>query len=103
VNESIAESLSTIGLVAGFPLLLMCFMLSLEKLESWGLREPERSPEQAQLDKVEAAMDAIEQLAKAQHLTNTAVRPSNGDHPVEATRPVAAYQAGRAGRHPGEF
>jgi hypothetical protein len=102
VSESIAESLSTIGLVAGFPLLLMCFMLSLEKLESWGLREVERSPEEAQLDKVEAAMDAIEQLAQAQHLTPTAIPPSNGDHPAEPARPTVASQAGRAGRHPGQ-
>jgi hypothetical protein len=103
VSESIAERLSTIGLVAGFPLLLLCFMLSLEKLESWGLREVERSPEEAQLDKVEAAMDAIEQLAKAQHLASTTIPPSNGAHPVEPTRPVAAYQAGRIGRPTGEL
>lgn len=103
MGESIAESLSTIGLVAGFPLLLLCFMLSLEKLESWGLREAERSPEEAQLDKVEAAMDAIEQLAKAQHLTQPAIPPSNGDHPVEPAPRVVASQAGRAGRHSGEF
>lgn len=103
MSESIAESLSTIGLVAGFPLLLLSFMLSLEKLESWGLREAERSPEEAQLDKVEAAMDAIEQLAKAQHLAKTAVPPPNGDHPVEPARPVAAYRAGQADRYSGEF
>jgi hypothetical protein len=102
VSESIAESLSMIGLVAGFPLLLMCFMLSLEKLESWGLREVERSPEEAQLDKVEAAMDAIEQLAKTQHLTSTAITPPNGDHPAEPARRAVASQAGRAGRHAGE-
>ena len=102
MSESIAESLSTIGLVAGFPLLLMCFMLSLEKLESWGLREVERSPEEAQLDKVEAAMDAIEHLAKAQHLTQTTIPPSNGDRPrAEPARRVAASQSGRPGRRPG--
>jgi hypothetical protein len=101
VSESIAESLSTIGLVAGFPLLLMCFMLSLEKLESWGLREVERSPEDAQLDKVEAAMDAIEQLAKAQHLTQATIPPSNGDHPAEPARRAVASQSGRPGRRPG--
>ena len=101
MSESIAESLSTIGLVAGFPLLLMCFMLSLEKLESWGLREVERSPEEAQLDKVEAAMDAIEQLAQAQHLTQTATPSSNGGHSVEPARRVVASQSGRAGKHQG--
>jgi hypothetical protein len=103
VSESIAESLTTIGLVAGFPLLLMCFMLSLEKLESWGLREVERSPEEAQLDKVEAAMDAIEQLAKSQHLTQTATPSSNGGHPAEPARRVVASQSGRTGKHPGEL
>ena len=86
MSESIAESLSTIGLVAGFPLLLICFMLSLEKLESWGLREPDRSAEQSQADKIEAAMDAIERLA------TTSVR-TDGDH-GDANRRVAAHHAG---------
>lgn len=86
MSESIAESLSTIGLVAGFPLLLMCFMLSLEKLESWGLREPDRSGEQSQADKIEAAMDAIERLA------TTSVR-TDADH-ADGNRRVAAHHAG---------
>ncbi|MBW3605072.1 MAG: hypothetical protein KY460_09220 [Actinobacteria bacterium] len=38
MTESIAEGLSVVGLVVGFPLLLLLLMLSLEQLESWGLR-----------------------------------------------------------------
>lgn len=91
MSESIAESLSTIGLVAGFPLLLMCFMLSLEKLESWGLRDVERKPEQTQAEKIEAAMDAVERLATT---------PLRSDpEPVDSSRPVVAHQA--AGRPDG--
>jgi hypothetical protein len=88
VSDSIAESLSTIGLVAGFPLLLMCFMLSLEKLESWGLRESEPSAEPSQADRIEAAMDAIERLA------TTSVR-SDADH-ADGNRPVVAHQGAGA-------
>jgi hypothetical protein len=92
VSESIAESLSTIGLVAGFPLLLMCFMLSLEKLESWGLRDLEAGTEQTQTDKIEAAMDAVERLATAPSLS--------GDEPLDSARPVVAHQAaGGSARH----
>ena len=96
MSESIAESLSTIGLVAGFPLLLMCFMLSLEKLESWGLRESEPSSEPSQADRadrIEAAMDAIERLA------TTSVR-SDADH-ADANRPMVAHRgAGASERRP---
>jgi hypothetical protein len=88
VSDSIVESLSTIGLVAGFPLLLLCFMLSLEKLESWGLRELDHSPEQSRADRIEAAMDAVERLA-----TNPA--RSDGE-PVDGTVPVAAHHASGA-------
>jgi hypothetical protein len=94
VSESIAESLSTIGLVAGFPLLLLCFMLSLEKLESWGLQDVETSAEEAGGDKIEAAMDAVERLATAPLHTD--------DEPLDAHPPVVAHQAaGGPTRHAG--
>lgn len=84
MSESIAESLSTIGLVAGFPLLLMCFMLSLEKLESWGLREPQPGVDENRAERIEAAMDALERLA-----TTPAEDAEAGDR----HRPVAAHHA----------
>lgn len=65
MTDSLAESLSTIGLVAGFPLLLLCFMLSLEKLESWGLGDGAPGRQKAPADKVEAALDMVERLAAA--------------------------------------
>ena len=86
MSESIAESLSTIGLVAGFPLLLMCFMLSLEKLESWGLRELDHSPEQTRAEKIEAAMETVERLA-------TETSHADGAPNAEGV-PVAAHHAG---------
>ena len=94
MSESIAESLSTIGLVAGFPLLLLCFMLSLEKLESWGLRDHEASAEETRADKIEAAMDAVERLATTPLRTD--------DEPLDGHSPVIAHQVaggsnGRAG------
>jgi type III secretory pathway component EscV len=91
VSESIAESLSTIGLVAGFPLLLLCFMLSLEKLESWGLRDVETSADEAEGDKIEAAMDAVDRLATAPLRTD--------DEHLDAHPPVVAHHA--AGRPTG--
>lgn len=67
VNESIAEGLSVVGLVVGFPLLLLVLMLSLEKLESWGLRssETERASAAHQPDRIDAAVDEMEQLSVA--------------------------------------
>ena len=78
-----------IGLVAGFPLLLMCFMLSLEKLESWGLRDIEPGSEQTPQDKVDAA---VEQLAAVQGMSDTTV--------IDKDRAVGAQGAavGRSGR-----
>lgn len=92
MTGSMAETLSIIGLVAGFPLLLMCFMLSLEKLESWGLREAEPGPEQAQQDKIDAAVEQVEQLAAAQqHVPETTI--------IDENRVVTAQRsAGRSGR-----
>ena len=92
MSESIAESLSTIGLVAGFPLLLMCFMLSLEKLESWGLRELDHRPEPTQAEKIEAAMDAVERLATTQGRVD--------GESVDGTVPVAAHHGGDASDGP---
>lgn len=64
MTETIADGLSAVGLVAGFPLLLLAFMISLERLETWGLRDEideERPPEAH--DKVQAAVEEIEQLS----------------------------------------
>lgn len=47
MTESIADGLSVVGLVVGFPLLLLGFMIALERLESWGLREAEPTPVEA--------------------------------------------------------
>lgn len=71
MTETIAEGLSVIGLVAGFPLMLLAFMISLERLETWGLRDDDiaddRTPETN--DTVRAAVEEIEQLsAGAQEL-----------------------------------
>ena len=94
MTGAMAETLSTIGLVAGFPLLLLCFMLSLEKLESWGLRdlEPEPGPEQEQQSKIDAAVEQVEQLAAAQHLSETKI--IDEDRAVGAQRAVGRSQRG---------
>ena len=78
-----------IGLVAGFPLLLMCFMLSLEKLESWGLRESDPVPEPPQPDRVEAAVEQVEQLAATQGLGATVK--------IDDSQPVGARRTGSGG------
>lgn len=72
MTETIAEGLSVIGLVVGFPLLLLVLMLSLEQLESWGLREtPPETPVQAGASgfpdeaTVDAAVDAMTSLDDA--------------------------------------
>jgi hypothetical protein len=64
VTESIADGLSVVGLVVGFPLLLLGFMVSLEKLETWGLRDTDGS-EERRPDAVEAAVHEVEQLTAA--------------------------------------
>jgi hypothetical protein len=64
VTESIADGLSVVGLVVGFPLLLLGFMVSLEKLETWGLRGTEPA-EDRERDTVEAAVHEVEQLTAA--------------------------------------
>jgi len=64
VTESIAEGLSVVGLVVGFPLLLLGFMVSLEKLETWGLRDTEPAGE-LERDTVEAAVHEVEQRTAA--------------------------------------
>jgi hypothetical protein len=58
VTESIADGMSVVGLVAGFPLLLLGLMISLERLESWGLGESEPDPPGSQQvrDSVESAV-----------------------------------------------
>lgn len=69
VSESIAEGVSIAVLVVGFPLLLLTLMLSLEKLESWGLRQTtpvEGGPAGERDDHlVDAAVDAVEAIAAA--------------------------------------
>lgn len=62
MTESIADGLSVVGLVVGFPLLLLGFMISLERLESWGLREsePEPSDTSQARDTIEAAVAETE-------------------------------------------
>jgi hypothetical protein len=90
VSGSIVESLTTLGLVAGFPLLLLCFMLSLEKLESWGLRDFEPS-DQAPLDLVDAAVEEVAQMTATQAL------PGESD---ESRWPVAAQHGGQPGGRP---
>jgi hypothetical protein len=70
LTETIAEGLSAVALVAGFPLLLLAFMVSLERLETWGLHDdvPDDRPPEAH-DTVEAAVEELEQLsAGAQEL-----------------------------------
>lgn len=64
MTDPIAEGLSVVGLVVGFPLLLLGLMISLERLETWGLRDTEpHDPAVAHVDDVvEAAVDDVEQL-----------------------------------------
>ena len=64
MTEPIADGLSVAGLVIGFPLLLLGFMISLEKLETWGLRdtEPDRDATPPH-DTVEAAVRDVEHLS----------------------------------------
>jgi hypothetical protein len=63
VTESIADGLSVVGLVVGFPLLLLAFMVGLEKLETWGLRDTEPVEHPSVHDRVEAAVHEVEQLS----------------------------------------
>ena len=65
MTESIAEGLSVVGLVVGFPLLLLAFMVGLEKLETWGLRDTEPAEHPSTRDRVEAAVHEVEQLSAA--------------------------------------
>ena len=62
MTESIAEGLSVVGLVVGFPLLLLGLMLSLEKLESWGLRgtDPQRADIPRLPDPIGDAVEEVE-------------------------------------------
>lgn len=64
MTESIADGLSVVGLVVGFPLLLLGFMVSLEKLETWGLRDTDPADDLGP-DTVEAAVQEVEQLTAA--------------------------------------
>ena len=63
MTESIADGLSVAGLVVGFPLLLLGFMVSLQKLESWGLRETEPADQDGLHDIVDAAVQDVGQAA----------------------------------------
>ena len=64
MTESIADGLSVVGLVVGFPLLLLGLMVSLEKLETWGLHDTDPAHELGP-DTVEAAVHEVEQLTAA--------------------------------------
>jgi hypothetical protein len=79
VTESIADGLSAFGLVVGFPLLLLGLMVSLEKLETWGLHDNDPADE-LEPDTVEAAVHEVEQLTAAaterEHPTGVASRSS---------------------------
>lgn len=63
MTESIADGLSVVGLVVGFPLLLLAFMVALEKLETWGLHDTEPAEHPSAHDRVEAALHEVEQLS----------------------------------------
>ena len=89
MTGTMADTLSMLGLVAGFPLLLLCFMLSLEKLESWGLREDAPRPNDPLRDRVDAAVEEVEQLAAAH-------QPPAGAPTVES-EPVSAATHGARG------
>lgn len=64
MTDPIAEGLSVAGLVIGFPLLLLGLMISLERLETWGLRdaEPHERDTAHVEDVVDAAVDDVEQM-----------------------------------------
>lgn len=110
MTESIAEGLSVAGLVVGFPLLLLAFMVSLEKLESWGLREPDLPGSDEHGDRVDAAVEAMEQLSIAarseresasvtaraeQESTQAAARSEGGSTPAAARAERESAPAGR--------
>lgn len=67
MTESIAEGLSVVGLVVGFPLLLLLLMLSLEQLESWGLRgsDPDHTDDAELSDTISDAVEQVQQRATA--------------------------------------
>lgn len=83
VTATVADTLSMLGLVAGFPLLLLCFMLSLEKLESWGLREDAPGSHHTP-DRVDAAVQQVEQLKETQQIPPAAT--VDVGHAVTASR-----------------
>lgn len=93
MTDSMAETLSTLGLVAGFPLLLLCFMLSLEKLESWGLGDGTPTP-QTPPDAVDRAVEAVEQRNAAAPTPppQPAPEPVRHDPAPWPERPVAAQR-----------
>lgn len=87
MTGSIAEGASLLGLIVGFPLLLLGLMISLEKLESWGLREAESKAHQPELDKVDAAVQSVENMklsAASPEVEPTAATSANG----QAQQPV---------------
>lgn len=79
MTETLAEGLSVIGLVATFPLLLLALMVSLEQLETWGLRDdiPDDRPPEAS-DTVQAAVEDIEQLSAGAQQLDTESAPAGG-------------------------
>lgn len=87
MTATMADTLSMLGLVAGFPLLLLCFMLSLEKLESWGLGEDMPKSQRTQRDRVAAAVEQVEQLAAAQQPSVDATDETAEAAPVVAVAP----------------
>lgn len=77
MTESIAEGLSVVGLVVGFPLLLLAFMLSLEQLESWGLGESDTDGQQVP-DPIGDAVDEIEQRSAVEAEAETVQSAAGG-------------------------
>lgn len=84
MTESIADGLSVVGLVVGFPLLLLGFMISLERLESWGLRDTEPTPVEPP---TREASRVDEAGAPAPHAA-TAEAPSQADSSPVGGRPT---------------
>lgn len=82
MTESIAEGLSVVGLVVGFPLLLLALMLSLGKLESWGLRVDEPRADR-ETEMVDAAVESVEQLGTVPYPSGDGAGVEDGDGAVD--------------------
>lgn len=74
VEDQLTSGVSAVALIVGFPFLLLGLLISLEKLESWGLRPYERATEVQRLLDGED-QDAIER-AVAELLADAADAPA---------------------------